>query len=178
MWGNHTSFVCALHDTCGTGIRKTASTIGQPAELIKSVRYVTLGLINIEGLEETPKTVLLDIGELFLRLFFQTLAPITLKQYLPEETIRQNSIGLNRKDPLHQGLRVSLNQGPDAAWATYIDESVRALHTQHMESIHWMPYILAARKNSNTYVSARDPVLALGDDPSILTQCVRCKKKR
>lgn len=32
----------------------------------KSVRYVTLGLINIEGLEETPKTVLLNIGELFL----------------------------------------------------------------------------------------------------------------
>ncbi len=34
MWGNHTSFGCALHDTCETGIRKTASTIGRPAELI------------------------------------------------------------------------------------------------------------------------------------------------
>jgi len=102
----------------------------------KSVRYVTLGLINIECLEETPKTVLHNIGELSLCLFFQTLAPIVLKQYLPEETIRHNSIGLNRKDLLHQGLRASLNQGPDAAWATCIDQTVRALHTQHMKSIH------------------------------------------
>ena len=125
--------------------------------------------------KEEQKAIL-NYGELFLCLFFQTLPETKTVRYLPEDAVRTSIIGLNSQNPMGQEIRDLMFQPGSSKWASIdVPQVFRDKRQNNMDGIRYKSWNVSMRLFQGTYRWARDPEPVLRDDPHMMVRCGRCR---